>query len=135
MDHHVKEFFRQSSDEFPSGHFHSVIALHDTPKTSWDEICKKAPQLCRGWYELAHLSPKDRIEFTCDFWMSKIPYRNGLEQLITSFFNSLDDIGIYLTQKRPSDPFEAHLIYSLKGDSGFYRGAPPITDKKLERLN
>lgn len=134
MDHHIKEFYRQSSDESPSGNFHSVIALHEAPDTSWKDISEKVPDLCRGWFELSHLESKDRIEFTRDFWLMKIPYREGFDKFLNSFFSSLDDIGIFLTQKKYSDPYEAHLVYSLKGNSGFYRGAPPISEKKQTDL-
>lgn len=134
MDHHIKEFYRQSSDETPSGNFHTVIPLHEAPDMDWKDISAKVPDLSRGWFELAHLNDKDRIEFTRDFWLTKIPYREGFDKFLWSFFNSLDDIGVFLTQKKFSDPFEAHMVYSIRGDSGFYRGAPPISEKQQTEL-
>lgn len=134
MDHHLKDFYRQFSDEAPRGNFHSVIALHQAPEISWPTIKEKVPTLCRGWFELAHLSAKDRIEFSRDFWLTKIPYRQGLDEFVNRFFASLDDIGIFLTQKKFEDPYEAHLVYSIKGDGGFFKGAPPASEKVLSDL-
>jgi hypothetical protein len=134
MDHHVKEYYRQSSDETPRGHFHAVIPLHEAPDITWKAITEKVPDLNRGWFELAHLSTKDRIEFTRDFWLTKLSYRPGFDEFLSRFFASLDDIGIFITQKKFEDPFEANLVYSIKGNSGFFRGNPPISEKNLEAL-
>lgn len=134
MDHHVKEFYQQSSDEAPKGNFHKVIALHDSPDIDWENVKSMVPDLSKGWYELAHLSLKDRIAFTHDFWISRFPYTPGLDKFLDRFFDSLDDIGVYITQKKFDDPFEVSFIYSLKGDSGFYRGGLPISEKNLSSL-
>lgn len=134
MDQHVKEYFRQSSDEAPPGNFHKVIALHDAPDVDWETVKALVPDLCRGWYELARLNPKDRIEFYRDFWLLKLPYSPGLDEFINRFFASLDDIGIFITQKKFEDPYEASLIYSIKDDGGFFRGGLPITEKNQENL-
>lgn len=134
MDHHVKDYYRQSSDDAPRGNFHQVIALHDAPDITWKSIREKIPDLFRGWFELAHLPIKDRIEFTHDFWMAKLPYRPGFDEFMDRFFSSLDDIGIFITQKTFDDPFKAHLVYSIKEDSGFYRGEPPVSEKNLAAL-
>lgn len=134
MNHHLKEFYHQTSGESPRGNFHSVIALHHAKDISWDEIKKKVPTLSRGWYELARLDVADRIEFSRDFWLSKLPYRQGFDEFLNRFFSSLDDIGVFITQKKFDDPFVAHLVYSLKGDSGFFCGLPPITDGALTEL-
>jgi hypothetical protein len=134
MDHHVKDYYRQSSDEAPQGSFHSVIALHEAPDINWKDVAEKVPTLCRGWYELSHLNSKDRIEFTRDFWLTKLPYRQGLDAFLNRFFASLDDIGIFITQKTFDDPYQAHLVYSIAGNNGFFRGAPPATEKNLGEL-
>jgi len=134
MDHHLKHFYRQASDETPRGSFHSVIALHQSQEITWKAIKEKVPDLSRGWYELAHLNTSDRIEFSRDFWLAKLPYRQGMDEFLNRFFSSLDDIGIFVTQKKFEDPYEAHLIYSIKGNGGFFCGAPPITEKGLNNL-
>lgn len=134
MDHHLKDFFCQFSDEAPRGNFHSVINLHNNPNLSWDQVREMVPHLGRGWFELSHLTSKDRIEFSRDFWLSKLPYRKGLNESLARFFASLDDIGIFLTQRKFEDPYEAHLIYSIKSNGGFFKGAPPADEKKLVDL-
>lgn len=134
MDHHLKDFYRQFSDEAPRGNFHSVIALHQSPEMSWQAVQEKVPNLCRGWFELSHLKPQDRIEFLRDFWLAKLPYRNGLNELINRFFASLDDIAIFLTQKKFEDLFEAHLVYSIRDNGGFFRGNLPASEKTLNEL-
>lgn len=132
MDH-IKEFYCQSSDECPHGNFHSIIALHETD-VSWKVISARVPQLPRGWYELAQLNLKDRIEFTRDFWLAKLPYRPHLTEFIERFFGSLADVGIYITQKKFDDPYDVQLVYGLKDNRGFYHGSPPITDEQRRRL-
>lgn len=134
MDHHLKDYYRQSSDETPRGNYHTVIALHLAPDITWEAISEKVPTLPRGWFELAHLTSRDRMEFLRDFWLSKLPYRQGIDAAIARFFGSLDDIGIFITQKKFDDPYEPHLIYSLRGDNGFFRGDPPIDEKELVKL-
>lgn len=134
MDYHVKEYYRQYSDDSSNGNFHKVIALHEAPDISWKELSKLVPSLPKGWEELAHLPSSDRIEFTEDFWRSKIPYRTGLDDSLGNFFGTLDDIGIYITQKCYDDPFAAHLVYSFKDDGGFFRGEVPAAEKDLAEL-
>lgn len=134
MDSHIKEFYCQYSEQNPNGQFHKVISLNDGPDLDWPSVKKKVPSICKGWYELAHLSPKDRIDFNCEFWLSKLPYQPNLQEFVQRFFGSLDDICIYLTQKKYDDPFEAHLVYSLKDNSGFYSGSVPITEEEMMAL-
>jgi hypothetical protein len=134
MDHHIKEYYSQSCDNAPRGHFHAVISLNDSPKMTWEEVVGIVPKMCRGWYELAHLSPADRIEFTRDFWLAKLPYHPLFDAFLTRFFESLDDIGIFIVQPKFDDPYQAHLVYSLKGDAGFFRGALPASSQEIADL-
>lgn len=134
MDFHIRQFYCQFSEETPTGTFHRVIPLHEAPDIDWDSLRQTIPKLCRGWHELAHLSAEDRIEFTHDYWLSKLPYRAELTAFLDKFFSTLDDIGIFITQRKVDDPFEATLVYSLKDNSGFYRGAPPVDEKELIQL-
>ena len=64
MDIHIKEFYQQPSDDFPSGNFHQVIALNEARDIPWDVISRQVPKLKKGGDELAHLTAQDRIEFT-----------------------------------------------------------------------
>lgn len=131
MDHHALEYYSIYSEKAPHGHFHRVIALHEEPIIDWDEASELSPCLCRGWYELSRLSTEDRIEFTRDFWMTKIPYHPHLQEFLFKFFSTLDDIGVYLTQQKFDDPFEAHLVYSLAENSGFYHGEAPADEREI----
>lgn len=134
MDRNVNEYFTQFSDELPRGNFHRVIALHDAPDIDWESMHTLVPCLCKGWYELVSLDNKDRIEFVRDFWLKKLPYRKGVSELIENFFNSLSFVGIFITQKTYDDPYEAHIVYSLKEGRGFYQGGPPALDADLQKM-
>lgn len=133
MDQHVKEFYQSTSEGEPRGGFHQVIPLHDS-LLDWNELHKMAPSLPRGWFELAHLKTRDRIDFIKDFWISMIPFQPHFIEFLNQFFTKLDDIGIFLVQKKFDDPFEAHLIYSLKDDGGFFKGMPPADEQALAKL-
>lgn len=134
MDDHVKDFFKTSSDETPRGNFHRVFALHEAPDIDCSTLCKMVPDLNKGWYELAVLEKKDRIDFTLEFWLDTLPYHKGFSEFIGRFFENLEDVGIYITQQKFDDPFEACMVYSLKGGSGFYRGGSPATEEQILEL-
>lgn len=134
MNRHVHEFYKETSSSSSKGNFHKVIALHTDRDFSWNEIHRLAPDLSRGWYELSRLKQEDRLEFVRDFWISKLPYHPKLQEFITQFFDSVEDIGIYVVQKMYDDPFQSHLVYSLKKDVGFYRGYSPITESGIANL-
>lgn len=131
MGKHVNDFFQESGDESARGHFHKVIALHKLTDVDWENLKNIVPDLCRGWFELTRLPKKDRIDFTRDYWQTKLPYRLGLNEFLSRFFDRLDDISIFITQKKFDDPYETNFVYSLKGDSGFYRGGSPATEADL----
>lgn len=134
MDLHVKNFFRQSSDETPRGNFYRVIALQEAPDVDWGTLHEKVPALSKGWFELARLSNRDRIEFSRDYWLNKLPYKQGVSEFLIRFFDSLDDVGVYITQQKYDDPYEACIVYSMKGDTGFYRGGLGASDETIENL-
>lgn len=134
MDRHVKEFFCESSNDAPRGSYHRVIVLHESPHIRWESISLLVPNLCKGWYELSHLSARDRIQFTRDFWLTKLPYHPKFSTFISNFFESVDDIGIFIIQKKFDDPYEANLVYSLRGDIGFFRGASPASEEEILNL-
>lgn len=130
MDH-VNEYFCKPSDESPRGNFHQVIPLHEDKTLSWDHVLSIDPKIPRGWFELSHLSAKDRIEFTRDYWLVKIPYKPNFQEFLYRFFDSLDNIGIYITQQKFDDPFTTTLVYSLANNRGFFRGAEPASDQEI----
>lgn len=134
MDSHVKDYFYQSSGEIPKGSYYKVISLNDSPQIPWESILSEIPNFPRGWYELSRISASDRIEFSRDFWLSKLPYHPKLISSLNEFFSGLDDIGIFVTQRKKDDPLEPHLIYSISNDGGFFRGELPATQENLFEL-
>lgn len=119
-------------------HFHKVIALHEQPILTWADISKQAPLLTRGWYELSRLPAEDRVEFTGEFWLSKIPCENPnrekIEPRIVAFFKQVEDVGIFATQQTARDPFEVHMVYSLKKEKGYFHGLPPASKESIANL-
>lgn len=134
MDLHALEYFSQFSDDTSQGHFHRVIVLDQDSGVSWDYISELVPSLSRGWYELSHLEVKDRIEFIRDFWISKMPFHPRFSNFANNFFASLDDVGIFVTQKLFDSPFEACLVYSLRDDNGFFHGGVGSSPSDIELL-
>lgn len=134
MDHHALEYYQPYSDDTLSGNFHRVIALHDSPELKWEQLHRDIPTLCHGWYELAQLSSRDRIDLLHDFWLSKLPFHLNLEKGIAKFFGSLDDIGIFITQSKYDDPFDVQLVYSLKDNGGFFHGSHPGSEEEIIAL-
>lgn len=129
MDSHIKKFFFGKN-----AHFHHVISLNDSPDLSWEEVSEKCPTLCRGWFELSKLKRADRIEFTRDFWLSKIPYQPEMLEAFLQFFNSLDDIVLFLAQKEANDPYECYMVYSLNNNRGFFHGKCPSREEEIVGL-
>jgi SMI1/KNR4 family protein SUKH-1 len=135
MDQHIKEYYRQSDGSSDKGRFHQVISLNEKSELSWEKISKKCPVLQKGWYELMQLPSQDRIDFVRDFWLGKLPYHPKLEPFLNHFFGGLDDICLFIIQKKFDDPINADLVYSLKNNSGFFRGALPATEEEISKLN
>lgn len=126
-------------DEPPQkGHFHTVIALHEEPTRRWEEVSAQVPLLPRGWFELSRLPKHDRIEFTRDFWLSKLlptlPDETELAEKCADFFDRLEDVGVFLSQESEGSPFEVHMAYTLKEGEGFFHGYPPATKENIAAL-
>lgn len=134
MDRHIRNFYRECSDDTPRGHFHSVIDIKKEKNYLWAELVEKCSNLCKGWFELAQLSTQDRIDFTREFWLSKLPFHPGMALFLDKFFSRIDDITPYLVQPASDAPFEAHLVYSLKKGNGFFRGLSPAQEPDLQLL-
>ncbi len=121
-----------------SKHFHKVVALHEERDLEWEALSGQIPLLSRGWFELSRLPKEDRIEFTREFWLAKLPFispnESHLEERLYTFFESLEDIEIFATQAKENQPFEVHMIYGLKENVGFFHGEPPIKESGLESL-
>lgn len=128
MDTHASDFFSEYSEENPGGQFHSCRSLHEKELTVWEEICALCPGLPRGWYELSQLSPEDRVEFIRAYWLDRLPFQPHTHDLLRDFFDRVDDVGVFLTQKKFDGPWEGHMVYSLRENGGFFHGLPPVNE-------
>lgn len=131
MDQHVKNYFCQFSDQNPQGQFHKVIVLNDIPDGDFDLIARRLPPECKGWLELAQLPLSDRIELMKEFWMCKMKEHPRFIQFLLTFFDTICDIDIFITQHHFDDPLECHMVYSLPNDTGFFRGKLPATENQV----
>lgn len=132
MNSLVRKFFQPSKSDGAA--FREVIFLQEHPQISWEEAVKKAPDLPRGWYELSRVCAQDRIEFTRDFWLDRLPYHPLTHPAIADFFEKLDDIGVVLHRQAEEETMSAELVYSLKDHSCFFRGKNPCTEQDVLEL-
>lgn len=116
-------------------YFNKIISLTAAKDLDWSFFSKELPLLPRGWYELAHLNNSDRVEFTRDYWLSKLGESSSeIEESIINFFLKIDEIDIIATQESAKTAFEIHMIYSLKNNLGFFHGSPPASKDSIEFL-
>ncbi len=134
MNEHVLDFYSFTDENIPRRKFHKVIVLHECPDVDWENLRDIVPSLPKGWYELCLLSKSDRIQFSLDYWLSKLSYHPKIDQLISRFFGELDDVGCFATQNKPSDPFVVEMVYSISQNRGFYRGATPAEEEAVISL-
>lgn len=128
MNSTVFEYYRKGK-----GHFSEVILLDDESNMPWEKVEKMSPDMPKGWFELCHLSEDDRISFICDYWQKMLPYSPKVHDFLTSFFARIDDVAVFLFQKKENSTFEAELVYSLKNEK-FLRGSVPIGEGALFNL-
>lgn len=134
MNKHIREFFYLHSDGGRQGGYHTVIALHEAPDADFERLAERLPKSCRGWLELAQLLNSDRTELVRDHWLGKFQQYPKLETFLLHFFQQVDEIGVWVTQKRFDDPFDCHLVYSMKGGDSYFRGSPGASEEQLLRL-
>lgn len=123
MNDHVLDYYSYTDEETPRKKFFKVISLHECPDMDWENLSDSVPSLHKGWYELCQLPRDDRIQFTLDYWLAKLPYHPQLDVAISQFFGELDDVGCFVTQLKKSDPLKVEMVYSVSRNRGFYRGA------------
>ncbi len=92
MNSSALKFFKNDQN------FKGLIILDKSFK-DFEDLKKKADSLPRAWYELSHLTIKDRIEFSRDFVLKVLPYIPHVYSFIFDFFSYLEDISIILTKK------------------------------------
>ncbi len=129
MNSLVRQFF--SAGEKEEVPFSEILFLDEGSKLSWEEASKKSPDLPRGWYELSRVAPKDRVEFTRDYWLDRLPYHPSAHPQIYEFFEQLDDVAVVLARPKDEEAFVPELVYSLEDDSTFFRGRPPCSEEDL----
>ena len=134
MNRHIAEFFRELSEENPTGNFHRVTVVDEASSLTWNEAVGLVPSMPKGWFELAKLDPADKLEFIRDYWLSKLPYEPECHECIPEFFERLDDIHIVITEKRDDEPYEAQMVYSLRDNGGFFCGQTPASDDVINTL-
>jgi hypothetical protein len=123
-----------SPEEKEEASFAEVIFLAEAKALSWEEAFGKCPDLPRGWYELSRISPKDRIEFTRDFWLDRLPFQPAPYDAFSDFFELLDDVDVVLSSQEKGEPMSAQIIYSLEGESCFFHGRPPCSQEDILEL-
>jgi hypothetical protein len=136
MSDRVHDYFQESDGP---GHFQRVIALHEETHIPWEKLNREIPTLSRGWFELSRLSKEDRIEFTRGYWLSKLG-GDGSDELnfhdrLNLFFDKLEDVALFATQEMAPAPYELHMVYCLKENSGFFHGSPPATPDILHNFS
>lgn len=130
MNSLARKFFTSSKENG----FCAIRFLTDEPNCSWEEISRIAYDIPRGWFELSRISSQDRVEFTRDFWLDRLPYHPSAHPAFFEFFERLDDVALLLVQRMEGEPMDVELVYSLADDSSFFRGRPPINDFECAEL-
>ncbi|MCH9630301.1 MAG: hypothetical protein S4CHLAM37_02960 [Chlamydiia bacterium] len=134
MNKHASEYY-QSKKENNDAIFDEVIALHEkAAEFEFSDLQSKSKRFPKGFFELAKLTKKDRIDFTCSFWEATLPYSPKLHEFLTLFFARVDDIGVYLVKREVDPELTPHLVYSLSDEESFYRGLPSAIPEEVEML-
>lgn len=130
MNSLIRQYFSGNKEN----QFKEVFFLTEDSNAKWEEISKKAPDLPRGWFELSRVSPQDRVEFTRDFWLDRMPYHPSAHPAFFEFFEQLDDVAIILMRMKEGEPLNSELVYSLADNSSFFRGRPPAKERDVHEL-
>ncbi len=126
MNKYVRDYFKEERGDTDHGRFYKVITVNrDMP---WAVVQQESKMTPRGWFELVHIDIESRIEFVEQFWNLQL----AEHPLVESFFEKVEDIVLFLIQQKEGEPFNPHLVYSLKDDAGFYQGTPPFSDVIIE---
>lgn len=131
----VHEFYQMKEQKGETPSFHAILFLADG-KEEWEEVNQKSAGLLpRGWFELCQLAVEDRLAFTRDFWLDRLPYHPHAHESLGSFFEQLDDVGVVLSQLNQGDPWIPEMVYSLKENRCFFRGRPPAFETEIEEMS
>ncbi len=121
MNDQVREFLSS---------FKEVRLLTEERGILWQDASSMG--VSRSWFELSRISPEDRIEFTKEFWLTRLALHVSATPAIEQFFSKLDDIALIATRQTTEEPWRIELIYSLGDNSSFFRGLPPASTGHIE---
>lgn len=112
-----------------------MIALHQEETMSWEDAKAKIPDLPRGWYELSRLSGADRIEFSREYWLSQLPYSPHAHKAISKFFENINSVGVFASQRLGTKELQAELSYACQDHQAFYHGFPPLDASQVQAFH
>jgi hypothetical protein len=130
MNSQIRDFFRVDGSQ--DSHFKQVRFLSEEPHLHWKEVEKTG--LSRSWFELSRISMEDRVEFSREFWMSRLSFHPAATKSLGEFFDKLDDVSVIVCRQTEEEPWEAELVYSLADNSCFFRGRPPADEEEIEEV-
>jgi hypothetical protein len=127
-------------NEFVQRHFspdftdyEEVISLQKDPSADFHTLQALCPTLPKGWHELAQFNLDDRIEFVSGTWKNALPIVPHIEDFITSFFDQIEDIGIYVFKKK--GVWDTRIVYSMSDGETYFLGRPPANDIEVAKLS
>jgi len=126
MNRLVNQYFLEEN------RFEKVIFLADSLDLDWSAVTEIISDFPRGWFELSRISVQDRIQFTYDFWLDRLPFHINMSSVLNQFFGKLEDVGVVLICNEGL--WSCELIYSLKDNSSFFRGCPGASSPDIEEV-
>ena len=114
------------------GGYQTAISLQEETQLSWEKAQEMAPNLPKGWWELSQLDSGVKLEFIRDYWFNALPYLPHVYHFLDTFFAGIQEVGVYLAQKREKGPFEVLFAYRLS--DRIYLGGPPLLEKEIGRF-
>ena len=117
-----------------SSQFEEALSLTEA-KPSWDALQKKVPNFPRGFFELCNLELSDRIEFFKEYWLKTLPYAPKASPRIETFFQKIEDIGVYVVKTKEREGYNIEFVYSISQQNCFFRGGPPLTEEEINSKN
>lgn len=107
--------------------FFDTLSISDLKNhASWETVLAKVPLLPRGWFELAGLNQRERIELVRDFWLSCLDISPEDSFAIIEFFSSLDTLEVFAYKVSSLSPFQPCLLYIGREDRDSFVGYPPV---------
>lgn len=136
MNFYVRNYYKNiGRSNIHQSKIYEVFPLHEDSAISWKNISELVPYLPKIWYEVCQMDKHARIEAVFSYWL-KVFYNRGLDcKDIGSFFQNLDDIGVFVFNLGPGLPYEVEMVYSMADESCFYYGQMPICPNEISLLD